>query len=103
MLLFGDIKAGVKPPAVKDRQRQAAGDAHLLGRVAKEIAQVQGVLLQKRHQVKIRVKRGFCGLYAAERRLNVPVRRLQIGTAGQQIVTELRGHFTFHLRQGDRM
>ncbi len=64
-LRFRDIKTGVQPAAVKDRQRQPGGDAHLLCGMAKQIAQVQGVLLQKRHQVDIGIKRRFCGVNAA--------------------------------------
>ena len=58
----GDIQVRVQAAAIKDRQGQPGGDAHLLGRVAEQIAEMQSILLQEGHQVDIRIKRGFRGI-----------------------------------------
>ena len=49
---------------------------------------MQGILLQERHQIDVRIKRRFRRVHFAQGRLNIPVGDLQIRAARQQLIAE---------------
>ncbi|GKN30123.1 hypothetical protein MS5451_19020 [Klebsiella pneumoniae] len=49
---------------------------------------MQGILLQERHQIDVRIKCRFRRVHFAQGRLNIPVGDLQIRAARQQLIAE---------------